>query len=91
MSFGGQPGVSSNLMTEDEAHTKACPVATTRSYILVPNPENLTKEDFDMISQNLKCQASGCMAWRWAFPGIPMDREGTGFCGLSGRPVEVRS
>jgi hypothetical protein len=63
----------SDMLTEDEAKKKWCPLAR----------DNRSEDDESVVD----CLASGCMFWRWSHQdtnGMP-----TGFCGGAGLPKYI--
>lgn len=79
-------------MTEEEAKTKWCPFARTKTLKFSSEDGGVAaaNRDFDglPIDQLHSCMASACMAWR-AFNLDAQMREGGprgGFCGLAGAP-----
>lgn len=94
------------MHTEKEAKERWCPFARVFHYKFsmecpeaVPVPAHnrivINKEDdVDPVTAcdygNLKCIASGCMAWRWdeerGSHEVEAGRPPLGFCGLSGKP-----
>ncbi len=64
-------------MTEDKARTHDCPFMT---YIW--NEADVIQEGRAPIYYQSKCQASDCIAWRWASRWPASE----GYCGAAGKP-----
>lgn len=70
------------LMTEEEAREKWC------SQTIIRRQEFTEARGWENNAET--CEASGCMAWRWA-PQRAQTTEGDevpylGYCGLAGKP-----
>jgi hypothetical protein len=64
------------ILTEKEAVEKYCHRTMT--------PQALRREE-DLFCP-ARCSVSGCMAWRWMRPDLPLNQRITGYCGLAGKP-----
>jgi hypothetical protein len=64
-------------MTEQEAKTKWCPMASLRQ-------NRWTSGNFETYSQFTKCLGSLCMMWRSKY--VWDEKTGEGYCGLGGKP-----
>lgn len=61
-------------MTEEEAHTKWCPMA---------RPVLNEQTTMASVRDDTRCIASGCMMWRWT-PIGRRQQTNLGYCGLAG-------
>lgn len=72
-------------MTEAEAKTRWCPFSRTAQHPrYAPEGTTITANRGPMISQDICCMGSECMAWRWASERKHGDKR-LGFCGLAGQ------
>ena len=74
--------MSSDMLTEEQAQTKWCPLVRVSQ-----GPNRPQRIDEDTTESHLNCLASNCMFWRWSH----QDNDGTptGFCGGAGLPKYI--